>query len=430
MDVRSSVTASDPGTRRGPRLPAPALARAATVPAYAVCATYTLIAPPLAALGLIGPALFLHEALAFVAPLNLLVLRLGFSQHRHARPLQLATAGVVLILLHMLGHIVLGTFADPALALDTAHPLEVLLPILVAIGGALLAAGVVTDWRLQRRSAYLGTDGPSAAEHWRAILTGVHPDLRRGRHLFGLLPSSERCKLCHAPFRGPFAPLMRLIGKRPSDKSPLLCGECLSKTQLGGVELEVSLLFADVRGSTTIAEHVSASEYSRLLNRFYAVSSDVLVRTDALIDKLVGDEVIGLYLPGFAGPLHARRALEAARALLRATGHADPAGPWLPIGIGVHTGTAFVGAVGSEGGAKDITALGDAVNIAARLTGAAAPGEILVSEAACSAAGVKIEGLERRTLALKGRTEPVDVRVLHVAGRPLRVPGRREYRTR
>lgn len=415
MDERTSVIAS--GT--WPRLPADALTRAATVPAYAVCATYTLIAPPLAAIGLIGPALFLHEALAFVAPLNLLVLRMSFRRHRHGLPLQLAAAGVLFILLHMLGHLVLGHFDDPPTTVDTSLPVEALMPIFLVAGGALLAAGVVADWRLQRRTSSPGTDGPSAAEHWRAVLTGVHPDLRRGRHLFGLLPSDPRCKLCHAPFGGPFAPLMRLIGKRPSDKSPRLCGECFSKTQLGGVELEISSLFADIRGSTSIAERVSASEYCRLLNRFYAASSDVLVRTDALIDKLVGDEVIGLYLPGFAGPLHARRAVEAARALLRATGHADPAGPWLPIGVGVHTGTAFVGAVGSEGGAKDITALGDAVNIAARLTGAAAPGEILVSDAACSAAGMRIEGLEHRTLALRGHTELVDVRVLHVTGRQL-----------
>jgi adenylate cyclase len=176
------------------------------------------------------------------------------------------------------------------------------------------------------------------------------------------------------------------------------------------------MLFADVRGSTALAEKMSPINFSRLINRFYVVATDVLVRTDALVDRLVGDEVIGLYIPGFAGPQHSRRAIEAAKTLLSATGHRDPDGPWLPAGVGIHTGTAFVGIVGGEEGTpQDFTALGDNVNIAARLASHANPGEILISDAAYTASGLDLGVLENRELQLKGKGSTTRVRVLRVS---------------
>jgi adenylate cyclase len=134
-----------------------------------------------------------------------------------------------------------------------------------------------------------------------------------------------------------------------------------------------------------------------------------------MIDKLAGDSVIGLYVPGIAGPGYTRCAVEAARALLEATGHAAPNGPWIQVGAGVHTGSAYLGAVGSSSGMSDITVLGDAANTAARLSSAAGPGEILVSEETCRQAGMPLNQCETRTLQLKGRSKPVEVRVLRVA---------------
>jgi adenylate cyclase len=141
----------------------------------------------------------------------------------------------------------------------------------------------------------------------------------------------------------------------------------------------------------------------------------VLVRSDALIDKLVGDEVIGLYLPGWAGSKHAALAVQAAQDLLRATGHGEPDGPWLPVGVGVHTGIAYVGYVsGTEGTVANLTALGDAVNTTARLASNAATGEVLITEPAYAAAGLNLETLERRQLELKGKSELVSVRVIRI----------------
>jgi adenylate cyclase len=253
---------------------------------------------------------------------------------------------------------------------------------------------------------------------WRSFLTRGDISMeRRMRSIFRMLPRNPRCKNCFAPFQGLGAPLVRaLYGKRPSKLNPRLCNVCeeFANKYQGGAEIELSLLFADIRGSTTIAEKMSTTEFSRLIDRFYRVATDVMIRSDALIDKLIGDEVTGLYVPGYAGPEHARRAIEAAQEILHATGHGDPAGPWIPVGAGVHTGIAYVGAVGSPQGVVDITALGDAPNTAARLASQADIGELLVSEAAMSAAGLDGEPYEQRSLALKGRAEPVAVRVLRV----------------
>ncbi len=165
------------------------------------------------------------------------------------------------------------------------------------------------------------------------------------------------------------------------------------------------MLFVDVRDSTTLAEQMGPLEFSRLINQFYRVATDVLVKTDAMVDRLVGDQVIGLYIPGLA-----------AQRLLYSTGHRDRKGPWIPVGIGVHTGLAYVGVVGGmDGSPSDFTALGDNVNIAARLASKAGPGEILISDAAYSVADLDLGDLEQQQLELKGKRETTGVRVLRIS---------------
>jgi len=209
--------------------------------------------------------------------------------------------------------------------------------------------------------------------------------------------------------------IMHLLGRDQSKYNPRFCQPCEKFDHPGGAEVVISMLFADVRGSTKLAEQMSALEFSRLINRFYTVATHVLVQTDALVDRLIGDQAIGLYIPGFAGPEHPRRAIEAAQDLLKLMGHRDPTGPWLPVGVGVHTGLAFVGVVGGEDSPADFTALGDNVNITARLASEAGPGEILISDAAYSAAGLNVVDLQHQQLELKGKSEPIGVRVLRVA---------------
>lgn len=251
---------------------------------------------------------------------------------------------------------------------------------------------------------------------WRALLKGDNPALpfRHLRHLLGLIPSNPRCKFCHAPYSGLGAPLMRAIGKGPSRLTPQLCRQCESfaRNIPGGAEIELSMLFADVRGSTSLAESMAPYEYSQLINRFYVTATEVLVNTKSWVDRLVGDQVVGLYIPGFAGADHPRLAVEGARQLLSRMGYGGPDGSWLPIGVGVHTETAFVGAVGTAEGATDVTVLGDAANTVARLSSAAQPGEILVSDETLKQIDEQVTYHESREMALKGKKESVRVYVL------------------
>ncbi len=251
-------------------------------------------------------------------------------------------------------------------------------------------------------------------EEWYQMLTEGEPVPRRLYHLHGFLPSDPRCKLCGSPFKGWGGFIMHLMGRDQSRYNPRFCEKCKVFEHPGGAEVVLTMLFADVRGSTTLAEQMSAREFSQLINRFYKVATHVLIQTDALVDRLMGDEAIGLFIPGFAGPEHSRRAIEAAQELLQLTGHRDSKGPWLPVGIGVHTGPAFVGVVGSEESTADFTALGDNVNITARLASQASAGEILISEATCIASKLDLGELEHRQLELKGKSEPIDVRTLRV----------------
>lgn len=256
---------------------------------------------------------------------------------------------------------------------------------------------------------------PAATEQfWREFLTRGDSKERAARRIFKRIPHTPRCRLCAAPFGGIGAPLMRLIGKRQSELNPNWCNSCSTfmRRNHGGAEIEGTMLFADIRGSTSLAERMSPAEFHQLLDRFYTTATRVIFEYDGAVDKFVGDELVALFFPLLSGERHTLRAVEAALALLRATGHADPAGPWVPLGAGVHTGKAWFGAVG-EGAHVELTAVGDVVNTSARVASAAAMGEILVTHEAAVAAGLDA-GLERTTLELKGKrlvTKVVRLRV-------------------
>lgn len=255
---------------------------------------------------------------------------------------------------------------------------------------------------------------------WRAYLELGDSDIeRRHRPIFRRLPASKRCRFCYAPLRGLGSSVASIVfDKRPSTLNPNLCNLCenFAMKHQGGAEIELSLLFVDVRGSTTLAETMTPREFRDLINRLYVRSSKTLIEHDALIDKIIGDQVAGMFVPGVAGPEHAQAAVRAARAIMEQTGHGSPNGPWIPLGAGVHTGIAFVGSVGAEDGTCDITVLGDAANTAARLSSRAGTGEILVSDSAARAAGVETTGLEIKDLDLKGKAEAVRVYLLPESG--------------
>ena len=237
---------------------------------------------------------------------------------------------------------------------------------------------------------------------------------RRLRRFWRMLPSAPRCKICTSPFGPPVGPVLRLIGKGRWPGNPKYCGGCFRDLyrHREGAEVECTLFFADIRGSTRLAESMPPSEFRELLDRFYATAAEVLVRHEAVVDKFVGDEVVGIFIPALSGELHARRAIDAGIDLLRAADHSD-GDPWVPIGIGVNTGTAYVGAVGTAEHVE-FTALGDAVNVTARLASAAGAGELLITESAARAAQFAAAGLAHRRLELRGKTSATEVIVLSV----------------
>ena len=165
---------------------------------------------------------------------------------------------------------------------------------------------------------------------------------------------------------------------------------------------------------------MSPSSFAQLLNRFYATASEALLGHNAMIDKMVGDEVMALFILGPTGPGYRQAAVHAAAGLMGALGYADGE-PWLPVGIGVHAGLAYVGKVGTSE-IHDFTALGDTVNTAARLQAEAKPGEIVIGESLYADVAADYPDLEQRTLTLKGKQEPVRVRVLRTGPAPVDPP--------
>lgn len=237
------------------------------------------------------------------------------------------------------------------------------------------------------------------------------------RPILKRLPKSPRCSICYIPFEGIGGNFSRVfLHAERSRLNPQLCNICeLFATEYhGGVELEISMLFVDVRGSTTIAENTSPEEFSKLINRFYSTVTEVFYRNYGFVEKLLGDEVAGFFVPGFAGAEHARVAIETGREILKALGYGESSGPWIPAGIGINTGIAYVGSIHTEGGVANVAILGDSVNTTARLASLAGVGEMLIGDATKQAAGLEPAGLETRTLKLKGKSQDITAWALKI----------------
>ena len=255
-----------------------------------------------------------------------------------------------------------------------------------------------------------GDNTPSAAnEVWQKILVEGHEGLSRAHRMFRHLPGPPRCKLCHSPFGGVGGRVLGVVGFRPSRKNPNLCARCCEEMPPGGLELDIAVLFADIRGSTGLCERIGTAAFTDLLNRFYRHSTGVLVRHDAVIDKLIGDEVMALFIPGIAGREYRHRAALAAIELVGEL--SDELS--LPIGAAVNAGQAFVGNVGGAD-VMDFTAVGDAVNTAARLQALAQAGEVVMADGLYEEVRDEYAGATNRTDVIRGRELPVEVDVLSV----------------
>jgi adenylate cyclase len=262
------------------------------------------------------------------------------------------------------------------------------------------------------------------SEVWRTYLTtgaalkGMqlpwfeHPSLKP---IYRALPADPRCQICYIPFEGIGGFISRrLLNVKPSALNPHMCDVCerFAERFPGGAEVEVTILFADIRGSTPLAERMETREFSELIHRFYLAGTKALYSNNALIEKFVGDGLAAFFAPAFAGPNHALAAIKAGKDILHSTGHGEAMTPWVPVGVGINTGVAYIGSMKMEGGRTDITILGDVVNTTARLSSEAATGELLVGGKTMEMSGLSKDEFENRKLSLKGKQENVDAWVV------------------
>jgi adenylate cyclase len=260
---------------------------------------------------------------------------------------------------------------------------------------------------------------PLTPADWEAYWKfSSQPRTRAVKRMLHALPSTPRCGYCGAPFAGLGGRLVRPLGYRPSRKNPSICAMCVELAPPGGMTTELGVLFADLRGFTSRSESLTPTKASEELRRFYAHAEEVFF-PEALIDKLIGDEVMALYVPIFVRPTPdciirdedrrhvANLMLEHAHELLLRVGYGSPQGPTLELGIGLDFGEAFIGNIGNAA-LHDFTAVGDVVNTASRLQGHAAGGEVVLTERLGQMLGEPVGAPEH--LVLKGKQEPVEVR--------------------
>jgi adenylate cyclase len=261
--------------------------------------------------------------------------------------------------------------------------------------------------RKLRRAAGRATGEPLAPEDWE-VAWRLHEHGLGGvvAAIFRALPTSPRCGICGAPFAGPGRWIVGPLGYRPSRKNPTVCATCVEFSPPGGMTQYIGVLFADLRGFTAQFDGGDPEEASRLLRRFYRCAEDVLF-PDAVIDKLIGDEVMALYLPDLKrdmahGDVPALM-LEHACELLRSVGYASGATPFVEMGVGIDVGEAFVGNIGQRA-LFDFTAVGDVVNTASRLQAQAAGGEVVLSQRVAD--GLRAPVGTRVELEIKGKRDP------------------------
>jgi adenylate cyclase len=245
------------------------------------------------------------------------------------------------------------------------------------------------------------------SDYWTEVLSGTDSGLNGFQRALRRVPAPPRCKLCQAPFSGPYAPVFRLLGFRRWALNQQICRFCVRDLEKhsGGAEITVSLVYVDIRGSTEIAEQLNPRAYSDGLNRYLALVAGEVDSEHGVIDHMAGDGVMAMWIPAFVGDRHPKNALKAAVEIARRVSVAVDDGSGFPAGAGVHTGLAYVGVVG-EPGARDFTVLGDTANTVARLSAAADPGQVVLSQSSVDELALDPSNLERRSLNLKGKSEP------------------------
>ncbi|MFM9904426.1 MAG: adenylate/guanylate cyclase domain-containing protein [Pyrinomonadaceae bacterium] len=183
--------------------------------------------------------------------------------------------------------------------------------------------------------------------------------------------------------------------------------------RLGGANQTITVLFADIRGFTAFSEHENPEMVVSLLNQYFTAMSEIIFGHGGTLDKYIGDGLMALFGAPTATPEDARNAVEAAvemqkRIVTLNQELVSQGFKPVAVGIGLHTGEATVGYIGSEK-RSEYTAIGDTVNLASRLESNTAGGQILISEATAKAAGDIFPMVKCEPLTVRNRLQPVEL---------------------
>lgn len=253
-------------------------------------------------------------------------------------------------------------------------------------------------------------------ELWYQVFQEGHPVLLGKQRRFSLLPGRSRCKMCYAPLAGIGGWITRRIGLEPSSRNPFFCNACdgFLKAYPGGAEIDLSILFCDLRGSVSLSASMSPKEFKELITFMRDTIIPVLWQAEGFVLQFQGDAVIGVWPPGFSGKDYAQKAVVGSMKLPAAIERKPLNGSALPVGMALHTGKAYLSTVASlNGDMQEVSAFGFDMNVAARLAASAKAGEVLISEAALKASGRAFDEAELQSYDLKGVDHHVRAAPLH-----------------
>lgn len=216
------------------------------------------------------------------------------------------------------------------------------------------------------------------------------------------------CLVCGTALSGPLGLLFHLFGITRSSHNPNVCNRCAGHMQEGRV-IELSVIFADLSSFTELTNRLGSERSYDVVNAFFKMAGEVLIKNDAFIDKYIGDAVMAIFNAPIQNAKHARGATTAALGILEGLKSVSKTlGVDLQARVGVATGYARVGRLGSAD-RKDYTAIGDVVNLASRLEALAKPGEVLVDGKAFDQVAVDYPSLIPEELNVRGFSEPIEV---------------------
>lgn len=217
---------------------------------------------------------------------------------------------------------------------------------------------------------------------------------------------AAQCPICGTLLSGALARVYRVAGIKRSPRNPNICSRCDTHVEEGRL-VEMTVVFADLSSFTELTHELGAQRTHEVVDAFLRAASGIITRHGGFIDKYIGDAVMALFNVPIRHDDHARRAVAAALELqssmasLSERFHMD-----LKAAVGIASGWARVGRLGSEE-SKDITAIGDVVNVAARLEAKTNPGEVLISHDVYEKVAADFPGVAEERLALKGFRDPV-----------------------